>query len=404
VARAKDVVGATSTLVESICLEAAAATGLDDFGDNWFLGPLSAWAEDLQRPNLSEFGRTFFRTLAVRDLARRLRVLATLREHPEIAHVAIPPIVYVTGLERSGTTLLHNLLALHPDARALRRWELMAPVPPPTTETYATDPRIAKVQASVDRLRGSLLERMHWVNAEEPDECAWGFIDSVSMLGQAACLCMPSWRRYLIEEEQTRAFENYRRLVQLLLWKHPVGPEGFLVLKAPQICRRIDEFAATFPEAWFVITDRDPFRCITSIAVLGETVVAPFCVDNPMTGDGRRHRVLQSMAAGKLNAIASFATASPDRLTHVAYPELVNDPVGTVRSLLETGPSSVVDLEGAVSAFLEAQRSGARATPPAELDPMGYDHAELWADPAIGAYCERFNVAPERTRLTGSPA
>jgi len=32
--------------------------------------------------------------------------------------VPLPPIVYITGLERSGTTLLHNLLALHPQARA----------------------------------------------------------------------------------------------------------------------------------------------------------------------------------------------------------------------------------------------------------------------------------------------
>lgn len=393
-----------TTLVESICFDAAAVTGLDDFGDDWFLGRLSAWAADLQHPNLNEFGRTFLRALAVRDLARRLRVLATLRDHPEIADVPIPPIAYVTGLARSGSTLLHNLLALHPDARAFRRWELMAPVPPPTTETYATDPRIAKVQASVDRLRGSMLERMHWVNAEDPEECVWGFIDSVSMLGQAPCMWMPSWRRSLFEEDQTPSFENYRRLVQLLLWKHPVGPEGFLVLKAPQISRHIDEFAATFPEAWFVITDRDPFRCVVSMAVLGQAIVAPFCVDNPMTDDGLRHRVSQSLVTGQLTALASFATASPDRVMHVPYPELVNDPAGTVRSVFEAGPSSVVDLEAAVSAFLDAQRSGTRAAPPAELDPMGYDHAEVWADPAIGAYCERFNIAPERTRLTGSPS
>jgi len=42
------------------------------------------------------------------------------------------------------------------------------------------------VQGSIDKLRGSLLERMHWVNADEPEECVWGFIDSVGMLGQAA--------------------------------------------------------------------------------------------------------------------------------------------------------------------------------------------------------------------------
>ena len=161
----------------------------------------AAWAEDLEQSNLTDFGRTFLRSLAVRDVGRRLRVLQTLREHPEIASVPIPRIVYVTGLERSGTTLLHNLLAQHPRGRALLRWELMEPVPPPDAETYTTDPRIATVQASIDKLRGSTLERMHWVNADEPEECVWGFIDAVSMLGQAASMCMPQWRRFLTEED-----------------------------------------------------------------------------------------------------------------------------------------------------------------------------------------------------------
>jgi len=40
---------------------------------------------------------------------------------PEIGEVEIPPIIYVTGLERSGTTLLHNVLAAHENGRALLR-------------------------------------------------------------------------------------------------------------------------------------------------------------------------------------------------------------------------------------------------------------------------------------------
>ena len=194
----------------------------------------------------------------------------------------IPPIVYVTGLERSGTTLLHNLIAQHRHGRALLRWELMEPVPPPDA-TYAHDSRIDTVQASIDKLRGSTLEHMHWVNADEPEECVWGFIDAVSMLGQAASMCMPQWQRFLAEEDLTPAFEHYRRVVQMLLWKHPVDPDGFLVLKAPQIAAEIAAFAEVFPEADFLITDRDPYRCIVSMAVMGESIVEPFCVDNPIT-------------------------------------------------------------------------------------------------------------------------
>jgi Sulfotransferase family len=180
----------TTGEVDRILADAVEHAGLDDFGESWFLGPLSAYAVDLEQPNLTEFGRQFLRTRAVLDLVRRLRVLETLRQHPEIAAVPIPPIVYITGLERSGTTLLHNLLALHRDARVLRRWELLEPVPPPETETFDTDARIARVQAQADVLRGTLLEHMHWVNATDPrSACAGSSIRCRSSPGLRARAC-----------------------------------------------------------------------------------------------------------------------------------------------------------------------------------------------------------------------
>ena len=395
---------AAAAVVVAMREAATAATGLDDFGDDWFMGPLAAWAEDLEQSNLTEFGRTFLRSLAERDLARRLRVLQTLREHPEIASVPIPRVVYVTGLERSGTTLLHNLLAQHPRGRALLRWELMEPIPPPDARTYATDPRIDRVQASLDKLRGSTIERMHWVNADEPEECVWGFIDAVSMLGQSPSMCMPQWRRFLTEEDQTRAFEHYRRVVQILLWKNPVSPEGFLVLKAPQIAKHIAAFAGVFPEAHFVITDRDPFRCIVSMAVLGESIIEPFCSDNPLTGDGTRHRQVLSWITPKLAALAEMSATTPERVTHVAYPALVDDPVDTVRRVFSAIGIPVDDerLRRHIDDFLGAQRSGSRAAPPPELATMGYVQDEVLSDPVISDYCRAFGIEPEIARLTGA--
>jgi hypothetical protein len=377
-------------------------TGLDEFGDEWFMGPLSAWAADLDQPNLTEFGRKFLHSLAVRDLARRLQVLQTLREHPEIASVPIPRIVYVTGLERSGTTLLHNLISRHRQGRALLRWELMEPVPPPDAKTYAHDPRIAIVQASIDKLRGSTLEHMHWVNADEPEECVWGFIDAVSMLGQAASMCMPQWQRFLAEEDLTPAFEHYRRVVQMLLWKHSVGRDGFLVLKAPQIGGQIAAFADVFPEAEFLITDRDPYRCIVSMAVMGESIIEPFCVDNPITDDGNRHRRVLSWVKPKLAALSSFSTLAPGRVTHVPYPDLVRSPTTSVqRALSARGIPDDPDLAGRIDHYLHAQHSGARAAPPTELPTMGYSHDDVLTDPVVADYCRTFEIEPERSRLTG---
>jgi hypothetical protein len=311
--------------------------------------------------------------------------------------------VYITGLERSGSTLLHNLLALHPDARTFLRWELMAPVPPPETATYAGDPRIEAMQASIDKLRGSLLERMHWVNADEPSECAWGFIDAVSMLGQAPFVLMPRWRHFLIHEDLTPAFEHYRRVAQLLLWKHPVPPGGFLVLKSPQIATHVAAFAKVFPEAHFVISERDPFRCAVSVAFMGHAIIEPFCVDNPLTDDGTHDRIALAWQRPKLTALAEFTDAQPDRITRLAYPDLVGDPGGTIEGVFTAlGLARDENLAGRVDTFLDAQRSGGRAAPPPSLPTMGYTEEDVLADPVVRDYCRRFRLRPERSRLTGA--
>lgn len=397
--------------VDDLVADAIASTGIDDVGDDWFLTPLSAWSTDLRQANLTDVGRRFFRSQAVKDIARRLRVLDTLRAHPEIHDVELPPIVYITGMERSGTTLLHNLIALHDGARSILRWELMEPVPPPEAATAATDPRIAKVQAAIEPLRGSLLEQMHWVDADDPEECVWGFLDCVSFLGQAAGFVMPTWGAFVSQADQTRSFEHYRQLLQLLTWKHPVPDGGFLALKAPQIAVHIAEFATVFPEATFVVPDRDPFRCIVSMVFMGRSIVEPFCVDNPVRGpadegyaDGLHTGAFDVVGsfARKLDALAAFENAHPDRIVHVPYPALIGDPAGTTTRLMDAlGVPTDPQLGQRVDDFLAEQRAGRRAAPPAELDTLGFDHDEVLAEHSIARYCARYAITPERSRLTG---
>jgi hypothetical protein len=397
--------------MDAIREEAATAAGLDEFADDWFLGPLAAWIEDLGQPNLSDFGRRFLRSLAVKDAARRLRVLDVLRRHPEIADVPIPPVLYITGLARSGSTFLHNVLARHRATRALLRWELMQPVPPPEAKSHADDPRIAAVQASVEKVRGTPLERMHWVNAAEPEECPWGFIDALSMLGQAAVFCMPQWRRFVFEEDPTPAYENYRRVVQILLWKCPVPPDGCLVLKAPQIAPHIAAFSRVFPEAHFVITHRDPYRCVVSLAAMGHGIIEPFCVENPLTDDGARQRIELDWATRQLSAITGFSTARPEpgfstarpeRVTHVAYPDVIADPAATAHCIFAAASLPAdADLTEKIASYLHSQRAGGRLAPPAQLPTMGYTEDDVRSEPAVRDYCERFNVLPERERLVG---
>ncbi len=290
---------------QSLKDRAVEKTRLSDFGDDHSDDPLHAWAEDLANPRLNEVGRAVFLNQMVGDLSRRLRVIDCLKRNPAIDKVAVPPILYISGLERTGTTLLHNLLSLHPKARALLRWELMHPTPPPEAATYASDPRIAKAQASIDKLRGTLLESMHWVNANDPEECQWGMIDGSSIMGRSAVVSMPTWREWAARRDPIAGLREYRRVVKLLLWRNPPPAGGHLVLKCPQFLGDLGTLASVFPEARFVVTHRDPFRAIVSVCARRPRFTSPTSL---MRASCARLRSFQMSLSRSLRA--AFASSS----------------------------------------------------------------------------------------------
>jgi len=393
---------ATFEEMAAIKREAAEKTGLGDFGEPSFEGPLLAWVHDLSSPDINDFGRRFLRRLAVRDLSRRLQVLECLKEHPEVLEVEIPPIVFITGAPRTGTTLLHDLMATHPLSRALLRWELMEPLPPPRSDTYATDPRIQALQASIEPLRGSRLEQMHWVDADQPDENAWGFLNCTGMLGRGVTPLMKAWARWMPENDLRPTYRDFRKLLQLLIWKCPPPPGGHLVLKCVMTSARVADFAEAFPEASFVLTHRDPFRTLVSTCATGDAICQPFLESppGPLHEDGLREQEAFGSQKVVLDALVEFAKSTPAKVVDVRYADLMRDAVATAHSLYEQlRIDAPDDLEERIAGHLRAQRSGRRAAPPRKLEAYGYDADRVWADPSVLAYCEHFGVERELSRM-----
>jgi hypothetical protein len=390
------------TVAARLMDEAAGRTGLDDFGSLHVLEPLERWAADLDGPLLSEGGRAFLERLAVRNLCTRLEVTKALADHPEVLEVPLPQIVLIAGFARSGTTLLHNVMSCHPGTRALLRWELMRPLPPPEAATWATDPRIARVQASIEPLRGGALERMHWVNADEPEECPWGFYDCTGLLGRGCVGVMPQWRDYLVHRTMRSTFDEYRRLIQLLLWKNPPPAATVLVLKSPTTTSNLHAFAEAFPKAKYVFTHRDPYRVVVSSAAVMDAICNPLCVEGarPLAEDGRHDRQTLPLLDAAATAMERFTAAHAERIAHVHYRDLLADPVAATDAAFEALALPLpAGAPERIEAFLHRQRHGHRVAPPSSYDDYGYTFDDVWAEPALASYCSTFDVQPEPKRL-----
>jgi hypothetical protein len=391
------------SFAEKLLENARQQTGLSDFGDDWFMASLEAYLSGLEGPQISEFGKQFLARQAVKDLSRRLAIIDCLKKNPEIEDTPIPPILYITGHERSGTTLLHNLLALHDKARFLSRWELMLPTPPPEVASYKEDPRRQVVKNSIDALRGTDLEKMHWVEAEDPEECVWGFMDCIGIVGMAPSLILPPWHEWLANADLTPCFTNYRKIIQLLTWKNPVTEDGFLVLKAPQMASHLENFSRVFPEAKFLYLHRDPYRVLSSFCTLIDIVNGPFLTDQNYQ---EKMDLQQSLCLKRMGQVytkmAEFENSQPERVGNIQYVDLLNAPVEEIaRVYRAAGLQSDTALEQKIQEFLARQKAGGRARPRQQMSDHGYTRQQVENNPDLHSYLQRYKVMLEQNRNTG---
>src|SRR5262249_47453909 len=110
---------------------AISATRLDDFGDDYYRSGLDRLIESLRGAGLTFIGRMMTQRSIVLALKQRLLIEDRRKRDRHFFEKKIIPPIIVTGLPRTGTTLLHRLLAVDPCSRAPVLEELIAPAGPP---------------------------------------------------------------------------------------------------------------------------------------------------------------------------------------------------------------------------------------------------------------------------------
>src|SRR6201996_3228665 len=159
---------------ESLIAEARQSTGgLEDFGPGPFVEPLGIFVDSLRDDAmLNPTGVHIARSVAMGHIVNRLNYVNDRKLYPRIAEQKIVKPVFIVGFSRTGTTILHDILAQDPANRAPLTWEVMFPSPPPQTTTFETDPRTQACRNSFPPMdeRREKFKAMHPMGAQLSQE------------------------------------------------------------------------------------------------------------------------------------------------------------------------------------------------------------------------------------------
>ena len=248
---------------DSLIRAARNNTGLFDLGKHFWDEPLDRMLDSINKEaRLHPIGRFISKKRLENLLSVRLRAEDCFKKHPEILEQQLYPVNVIIGLQRTGTTKLHRMLASDPDTRALHSWEALNPAPMKgDLKTGNNRIKMAKLSEKALKIMSPGFFAIHPVEHMAPEEDV--LLLDVSFLSTTpeAITHVPSYAAWLENTDQSIAYEYAVKLMKLLQWQRPAKQ---WVLKTPHHLEFLDLAEKYFKDVQFVWTHRNVQEAIPS--------------------------------------------------------------------------------------------------------------------------------------------
>jgi Sulfotransferase family len=355
------------------------ATGLEVFDDPSPLEPLEVLTRALlSEARLNEGGRYYWSARLLGILMTRLRARDWFQRHPQILdeHIAAP--VIILGLTRTGTTLLHRLMASDARFSSAAFWEARFPVP--TLDDMSGTRRMAAAKAEIDAMLAANpeLASIHPFDALGADEDIL-ILDQTLLSNTAETLAhVPSYYAWLRQQDLRPAYRFWYRMLQLLQWqKRQRGVPGERwVLKTPMHLAHVDHILDLLPDAVFVQTHRDPLTTLPSYASMIQGLWKGVSDESdPLEAARESSATLEHDLA---RCIEVRDTLPPGKFIDVDFQDTVSDPVGVVERIYRHIDMPMTQLARMqIGAYLKAHPREGRPKHTYTLEQFGFTAEEI---------------------------
>jgi hypothetical protein len=320
--------GEAGLSLDHLMAMAVQKTRLNDWGGEAFRRPLKQlllffeqqYGEDAAK-------RLSFAYTVVEALSRRLYIQDNFVNHPHIFDIPLDRPLFITGLPRTGTTLMHNLISRDPAWRVLLYWELLYPYLRSDIadfEQYAINLAEQGLKA-LYRMYPEFIYR-HETRATGPEECFNLIRLSFLSIAWANEWYLSDYLRWFLRQDMTDSYRYYRKLLQLLLWRKP---GEHLLLKCPAHLFNVETIFTVFPDARVIWMHRNPVKSIAS----GLSLLSVF--HDISGGPDEFIELYLVYFKESLERTMAVEQSGRRRLQSISYKKLVQDPLTVIRDIYE---------------------------------------------------------------------
>ena len=303
-------------------------SGLDGrLGEDDYTEPLEILITSAKNNNkFNLFGAIAFKNQLQNRLKMRSKLYSFVKDK-DLPSPANP--IFVTGLPRSGTTFLFNLLALDEKHRSPKYWEIMS-LMPLAKNSFDIKMKELRINAELKFARTIIpkLRNMHHIRANSPEECELLATMNVRSFVYMCMANVPEYIEYLKDCSFESVFKWHRRFFQVL--EINGRPKRWL-LKDPSHIGHIPEILSTYPNAKFINIHRDPIESLVSFCSLAKNIRTAFSknVNSKEIGEV----ILDFWHHNLEKGIQAKQNLSIDQIIDISYTNFINDPMNVVKDI-----------------------------------------------------------------------
>ena len=374
------------------------SAGLDDFGSSDYHEPMRRFLSDLDvYCDFNQFGHDSVAETIIGTLVSRLYTQESLKKFPDARDTPIEKPLFIVGMPRTGTTVLHRLMTYDPSFQWFPFWLASSPMPRPPRDDWASYPQYQHALQYLENhtAANAEIQSLHPIFADLPDESSWLVAHTFWLSTFAYTADLPEYNDWFLNCDNRWTVQYFRRCLAMIA----NGDTRRWLIKDPAHVFQIEAILEEFPDACIVQTHREPSDAMASgsyIAWLLRSAGQP-----GFSKEIAGANTLKVVGSGLDQMEKVRQRHDPAQFYDVHMLEIQANPLGTIERVYEHFDLPITDeARKAWDYQIQNNRNQSHGSN-TKITPAEFGISRENAAEAVGSYYSRYQNLCEERKLNG---